>query len=95
MYLFLQMNIKIITKLYTTIIYIKMTNNDDIKQFKNFFRNDDTKTKFSERSFRKFCFSIIIQKILFFFAMMILKQNFLNDRSKGFERFFDDDTIKF
>ena len=48
MYLFLQMNIKKIYKLKTTIIYIKMTNNDDIKQFKKFFRNDGTKTKFSE-----------------------------------------------
>ena len=48
MYLFLQMNIKKIYKLNTTIIYIKMTNNDDIKQFKKFSRNDGTKTKFSE-----------------------------------------------
>ena len=42
------MNIKKIYKLNTTIIYIKMTNNDDIKQFKKIFRNDGTKTKFSE-----------------------------------------------
>ena len=66
MYLFLQMNIKKITKLYTTIIYIKMTNNDDIKQFKNFFRNDGTKTKFSESIIQK------VLKVLKDFLMMIL-----------------------
>ena len=66
MYLFLQMNIKKITKLYTTIIYIKMTNNDDIKQFKKFFRNDGTKTKFSESIIQK------VLKVLKDFLMMIL-----------------------
>ena len=30
-------------KLNTTIIYTKMTNNDDMRQFKKRFHNDDTK----------------------------------------------------
>ena len=44
MYLSLQITIAKNYKLNTTIIYTKMTNNDDIKQFLKRLHNDGTKT---------------------------------------------------
>ena len=46
MYLLLQITITKSYKLNTTMIYAKMTNNDDIKQFFRRFCNDDTKKGF-------------------------------------------------
>ena len=42
MYLLLQITIRKSYKLNTTIIYTKMTNNHDIRQFFKKFHNDDT-----------------------------------------------------
>ena len=43
MYLLLQINITRSYKLNTTIIYTKITNNDDIKQFLKRYHNHGTK----------------------------------------------------
>ena len=46
MYLLLQITIKKSYKLNTTIIYTKMINNDDVKQFFKTFYNYDTEKGF-------------------------------------------------
>ena len=53
-YKLLQITITKSHKLNTTIIYTKVTNNDDIKQFFKKFDNDDTKKDFLMMILKKF-----------------------------------------